>query len=356
VSMRRHPRRAALVAVCAACLAPAAAGATPAPAADLSGVKAYLTDHTRELVAATASLRRSSERYYGLARGTGFDHARLWRTQRAAVSKALLAAKRHWRAANPAYEEMEGIVAGTPRLARYDVILDAGAPASEDPSNAVPFDLRLPNGRVLRRPGNFAYLTETTLYGTRTDFSTGVRADLDRDGRREFGEVLPDANVLVAVARGFHRYAGELASAGRAWTPTASDAFTALVVMTPTMSEYFQAWKTSRFVSGARSTRPDFVSSSRLSDIVDILEGLQVVYRGVRPSIAGVDPARGRQIGQSLETLRAEVADLQSRERRGTRFTPEQADVLGSEAQGRATAIAGDVSQSAARLRIKIEQ
>ena len=28
--------------------------------------------------------------------------------------------------ANPAYEEMEGIVAGVPRLAQYDVDIDAG--------------------------------------------------------------------------------------------------------------------------------------------------------------------------------------------------------------------------------------
>ena len=44
--------------------------------------------------------------------------------------------------ANPSYEEMEGVVAGVPSLAEYDVIIDAGADAS-DPENAVPFDLEL---------------------------------------------------------------------------------------------------------------------------------------------------------------------------------------------------------------------
>ena len=42
--------------------------------------------------------------------------------------------------ANPAYEEMEGVVAGVPSLADYDVIIDAGADAS-DPENAVPFSI-----------------------------------------------------------------------------------------------------------------------------------------------------------------------------------------------------------------------
>ena len=42
----------------------------------------------------------------------------------------------------------------------------------------------------------------------------------------------------------------ELDAAARKWEPTLQDALTALVVMTPTMSEYFEAWKNSRFVAG----------------------------------------------------------------------------------------------------------
>jgi len=43
-------------------------------------------------------------------------------------------------------------------------------------------------------------------------------------------------------------------------------------------------------------------------------------------------------------------------EQSGDRFTPEEADTLGSEAQDRATAIAGQVSQAAAELGVTIEQ
>ena len=104
----------------------------------------------------------------------------------------LARAKRLWVKGNPFYERVEGVVAGTPSLAVYDVILDAGASAKEDPAGAVPFDLRLPNGKTLRKPGNLFNLTEGMLWGTLPAY-VGARADLDGDGRREFGEVLPEA-------------------------------------------------------------------------------------------------------------------------------------------------------------------
>lgn len=47
---------------------------------------------------------------------------------------------------------MEGIFASTPQLAEYDIILDAGASAADDPAGAAPYDLSLPDGRVLPRP------------------------------------------------------------------------------------------------------------------------------------------------------------------------------------------------------------
>ena len=50
------------------------------------------------------------------------------------------------------------------------------------------------------------------------------------------------------------------------------------------------------------------------------------------------------------------VARLRKQERAGKRFTPQQAETLGRAAQERATAIAGQVTQAAARLKVKIVQ
>jgi Imelysin len=346
-------------------LAPAAvtvslAFATPASAAsppglELKPVKRYLLSHTARLTGFTGSFKAEAARYDALARSAGYDYAELWRTRRAEVKRTLARAKAAWIRGNPYYERVEGVVAGTPTLARYDVILDAGASAQEDPANAVPFDVKLSDGRVLRKPGNFFNLTEGMLWGTRPAFRKS-KTDLDGDGRLEFGEVLPDAIAFQGTAAAFDLHARRLARAAARWKPTASDAFTAVVVMVPTMNEYFGQWKTSRFVLGSKARGDAFNVVSRLSDIHDILSGIRVIYRGIAPAIAKRDRAQSTQTARELASLSSFVARLQRQERGGRRFKPEQADILGRQAQERATAIAGQVTQAAARLKVKIVQ
>ncbi|HET9287028.1 MAG TPA: imelysin family protein [Gaiella sp.] len=338
---------AALTAVTAA---PAPAATTPGP---FGPVKSYLLRHTAQLEGFTKDFRAVADRYYATARESGFAYGRLARDP--AVRRDLARARALWVKGNPYYERVEGIVAGTPSLAVYDVILDAGSSAEEDPASAVPFDLRLPNGKVLHKPGNLFNLTEGMLWGTLPSL-VAARPDLDRDGRREFGEALPDAHALKAAAGAFAFYADKLDRSARAWRPTASDAFTAVVVMVPTMSEYFGQWKTSRFVLGEKASSQSFNVVSRLSDIGDILGGLRVIFTGIRPSIVKVSAAQAAQTKRDLDSLHAYVSRLLAHERAGRRFTPQQADILGREAQERATAIAGQVSQAAARLKVKIVQ
>jgi hypothetical protein len=125
--------------------------------------------------------------------------------------------------------------------------------------------------------------------------------------------------------------------------------------MIPTMSEYFVSWKESRFVAGDTATRTDFAVISRLHDIEDILSGLQVVYQNVQPRVASADETEATQIVGNLDALRSFVAKILEQENGGKRFTAEEADMLGGEAQNRATALAGQISQIAAKLNITIE-
>jgi hypothetical protein len=327
--------------------------AAPSPA-DLGAIKAYLLEHTSRLKDDTAEIRRGAEDYYRQAAAAGFDYERLLREDRAELRAFVKQAQTAFRRANPSYEEMEGVVAGVPQLADYDVIIDAGGDAS-DPKNAVPFDIETPDGRTFEQPGNFNYLIETAAFGTEPKFQAkGVKPDLDGDGRVEFEESIPDAGFYVAAAREFERYAGGLDSASREWEPTASDALTALVVMTPTMSEYFEAWKNSRFIAGDRASEKAFVAASRLEDIADILGGLTTVYAGVRPLVAEADRQQARQTGDGLDRLYAFAAGLRDREARGREYTAEEADVLGARAQEQAEAIAGQITQAAAQLNIEI--
>ena len=338
---------------------PEPASETPAASVqgtDLGAIKDYLLQHTDDLEAQTATLAQDADAYHAAAEAVDFDYARLLDEQRDDVAGLVEKMQATFREANPAYEQTEGVVAGVPELADFDVIIDAGGDKS-DPENAVPFSVKTPAGRTFEQPGNFFFLLETALWGTEERFAArGVEADLDGDGRVAFGEAVPDADFYVTAAREFEKTTQELDAAAREWTPTPQDAFTALVVMTPTMSEYFDAWKNSRFVAGDKAQEKAFVAASRLQDIADILGGLQTVYEGVESRIAEVDAAQAEQTKRDLEELTAFAERLRDEEARGKKFTADQAETLGAEAQTRAEAIAGQITQAAAKLNIEIEE
>ncbi len=288
----------------AACTAPAApsnsnsAERVAAPQSDLTGIKTYLLEKTTTLRATTTSLRDLGDHYYTLAKDVNFDYAILWQNSQEDAKKTILDARAAWIQASPLYEQMEGIVAGTPSLAAFDLILDAGSSGADDPDNAVPFDLTLPDGRVLPKPGNLFGVLESTLWGTFADFTApGVQPDFDGNGAQDLGDALPDANVFKAAADALDSYAAQLATTAQAWQPTTAEAFSALVVMVPTMNEYFGSWRDSRFVAGEASTQRDFVAISRLADIQDILGGLEVVYGEIQSLAATVDAAQLRSKG-----------------------------------------------------------
>lgn len=330
---------------------------TTTPSVDLAGIKRYLLAQTASLQESTAALQAAVNEYYTLVDANNFDYATLWQTHAAEVSAALTTAKEAWIVASPGYEKMEGIVAGVPVLAEFDLILDAGSSGADDPENAVPFDLTLPNGEILAQPGNLFGITESALWGTEPIYTVAdVAADLNGDGAIDFGESLPNANVMKAAADALHHYTLELESAAESWTPTADEAFTALIVMTPTMNEYFASWRDSRFVVGEGSTQRDFVAISRLADMGDILGGLEVVYEEVRPLVETLDATQSEQIANGLRELKAFIANIYTQEQSGKRYTPEEADLLGAEAQNRATAVTGQLSQVAAQLGIVIEE
>jgi hypothetical protein len=70
--------------------------------------------------------------------------------------------------------------------------------------------------------------------------------------------------------------------------------------------------------------------------------------------IKQVDASEDSQISQELADLKSFVADVAKQEQEGRHYTAEEADTLGAEAQNRATAITGRITQIAARLNIAI--
>lgn len=330
--------------------------ATAEATTDLGAVKIYLLEKANGLVDGSTVLTESTNAYYALAETASFDYEALWAAEPEAVTAALNAAKEQWIVISPVYEQMEGIVAGVPSLSEFDAIIDASPSGEEDPENAANFSVTLPDQTVLERPGNLFGLLESSLWGTNPAFVSGVEVDLDGDGEVGFGDVLPDANFVKGVADSLASYSADLLVSSEAWEPNASDAFTALVVMVPTMSEYFGSWKNSRFVAGDAATGQTFAVISRLSDINDIITSLQVIYEGVGTLLESESPDQYAQINQGLIDLKTYVLDILEEEQGGRQFTPEEADLFGSEAQDRAQSITGQIAQAAALLDISIQQ
>lgn len=323
--------------------------------ADLEAVKAYAREQAELMKVATADLEATAQSYYDTLASYDFDYQAAWDAEGEALAEMVLTAREQWLEASTHYELDEGIVAGVPSLAFYDTWIDAGPSGEEDPAEAIDWQLDLPDGRVLESPGNFFHhLTEPTLWVTSDEFK-GLDADLDGNGTIEFTEGLPEANIFLGSTAGMDDATQEMLDAINDWVPTEQDAFTALVVMVPTMNEYFEQWKLSAFVAGSDTEEAAFVAVSRLFDINGILTGLDFTYANVGILVEEVDVDLHTQIDTSLDELLAYVNDLYTQERDGRVFTADEADLFGTEAQDRATEIAGQVAQAAALLDIEIE-
>lgn len=339
------------------CLALVAIALGTAQAQGVETVKGYLLERLAVQKSATSSLRVAASRYFEAAERAGFDYRKLTLAPAAGPVRAALAqARAAWAKASPVYESVEGIVAGVEVLADFDLNLDAGASQDEGGDAVVTFDLELPDGRVLRRPGNAFGVVEGGLWGTEKAFSSGVAFDVDGDGRLGFGDRLPDAFVLKAAAEKLDELTAGLIAAAKGWKPTAQDVFGALVANVPTAAPVFlERWKTSRFVLGDKATRRDFNVISSLSDLVDNITGWQRLYEGVSPQVRAKDADLDRQILEGLRSLKAWTQRLSEREKT-RRFTPEQAETLIREGDDRATAITGKIVQAAALLGIRVER
>jgi hypothetical protein len=329
--------------------------AAAAAASDLASVKRYLQENATSLLKGGADkLKADADQYYELVKAANFDYKQAW-GDGSAIRPLFTNMREQFNTAHTGYENIEGIVAGVPSLSNFDTILDAGASGAEGGDNVADYTLNLPDGSTIDKPGNlFHVLLEPMIYGS-DPAQSKLEADIDNDGAIGFGDALPDANRLKAAADSFADYVNQAIAAIDAWEPNTQDAFTAMVTMTPTMSEYFGNWKESRYVTGDTSTETRFVAHSRLIDVIGILTSLRTIYGGVAPEIQAQDPATAQQIDKNYSDLFNYVQDLQTKESSGTKFTPDQAELFGNDAQQQAEALIGQVTQAAAQLNIKLD-
>ena len=126
--------------------------------------------------------------------------------------------------------------------------------------------------------------------------------------------------------------------------------------MTPTMSEYFGAWKNSRFIAGNDAEEKGFVATSRLAGHPRHPRRARPDLRQHRAGGREGRPGAGRpDQGASCRSCTSSPTRLFNEEQGGKKFTASDADTLGTEAQRKAEAIAGQVSQAAGQLNLKLE-
>lgn len=350
VSLQRGGTAIATVLACLF-LASAARAADDAENRGLVNVKQFTLEHNRRLIAEAEHLEAALADYAGVIAAHNGDYAAAWAGQGAKLSQQVTAIRTHWLEASDQYETIEGIVAGIPQTAKYDLILDAGNPGTET-EDVAEYDLTLPDGTVLKRPGNlFHGITEPLLWGM-NDTAVKLPADLDGDGKIGRGEMLFDANLGLGAAQALVHWAKALESDMDTWQPNREDAFTSVVVMTPTVGDYFGEWKESQFISGEIGA---FVARSRLADVQGIMSGcLRMYSEALSPVVAANDPDLDVRIKSGFEELLALVDDTHGREKSGAKFGAEEADSLGNEAQDIADRIVAMVLQAAAKAGVQI--
>lgn len=343
--------RFAVLSLTAALLCSASPSFAATEAEGLAQVKAFTLEHNAALITEAGKLAQATADYRALIESAGGDYAAAWAAKGPELKAAIDTIRAQWLAASNEYETIEGIVAGIPETVKYDLILDAGNPGTEA-EDVAEYDLTLPDGTLLTKPGSlFHTITEPLFWGSDAA-NAKLAVDLNGDGQTGAGEVLFDANLAQGAAEAMVHWAKALEADMTAWDPNRNDAFTAVVTMTPTVGDYFGEWKESQFLGGEGAA---FVARSRLIDVQAIMSGCQRMYvSAIAPVVAADDSALDAAITKNFEELLALVTETRDREVAGDKFTAEEADALGGEAQDIAERIVAQVLQAAAKHQVEI--
>ncbi|MEP6937750.1 MAG: imelysin family protein [Chthoniobacterales bacterium] len=315
-------------------------------------VKSYLLGALMKIEVAADAFVRDATAYDALVQARNGDPLQAFATSPAEVTRLVESLREEYKAMDSfGYETIEGIVAGVPALADFDVYLDSGVPKDQAGGGTpvAPVILALPRGGKIDHKGClFTYLIEPMLWGSNAKLV--IAADLDHDGKIGAHESLPRADALLAVATDVRAKIDELHKAAIAWQPATPDYFAAIITMTPTLSGYFDDWKDSRF--GATSGK--FTAVSRVSDMRGIMSSVAILYRAVQQEVAGKDPALASSIERGFDGILAFIDRVERREKKaGTEMTAAEVDELGEQAKQKADKLVPQVEQAAAILELQ---
>lgn len=320
----------------------------------VNAVKKFELEHAKKLHEQAKILKELANDYYHDIKKCNFNYDKCWKKEKDDLARDVQAMQKAWIEASSNYEIIEGLVAGMPQTVKYDLILDAGIPASEGDEDVAPHDLKCeyPCKLNTKRPGNFFHnLLEPTLWGTHKEY-IAKKVDLNGDGVINQGEVLPNAKWLKCVADNFEKHTADLVKDIKKLNMTLKDVFTAELTMIPTMGDYFEDWKNGKILGKSES----FIALSRIFDIKGIAGGLKTAYlQAISPELAKVDPELDKKIRLGFFELTSFVDDIYMDEQAGKKFTPEDADAYAAKAQDMAEKLSALIAKAAKKLNIKPE-
>jgi hypothetical protein len=308
-----------------------------------SSVKSYLLEKLERMKAASEDFVKNSDAYAALVKANGGTLEGAYKAKEKEMDKLVAKMREDYKAMDSfGYETIEGIVAGVPSLADYDIYLDAGVPQSEGPDSVAPVVLVLENGGKIDKQGSlFTYIIEPALWGGDERWVTPVAG-----GKR----TLPRPEVLVAAAADVNNKIGSLLADAKGWNASVSDCFGAMVVMTPTLSDYFEDWKESRY-SKEKSGR--FQAVSRVSDMRGIMGSCQVMYEAVEKSVAEKDKALVKSVSSGFKGIMSFLDKIEDREKQGE-IKGAEIDELATQAKEKTDKLVPQIEQSAAVTGVKI--
>ncbi len=319
--------------------------------AEVGEVKSYLVDTLVKVKAASEEFVKNSSEYAAILSAAGGPE-KAWATKKPEVAALVAKMQENYKAMDSfGYETVEGIVAGVDKFAHYDVYLDAGLPKDEgQPEEISPLKLTLSTGDVIDREGaGFTYIIEPALWGGNKKWV--VAFDLDGDGKVGARESLPRPEVLTTVAVDTNAKIGELLADARSWVPTVEDCYQAMVAMTPTLSDYFEDWKESRYSEEASGR---FFAVSRISDMQGIMKSCAVMYQAVQSGVTAKDKALGKAVDSGFKDIFAFLDALEKLEEKKVVFKTAQIDELAAQAKAKTDKLVPQIKQAAALVGVQV--
>jgi hypothetical protein len=309
-----------------------------------ASVKSYLLKNLEKMNAASKDFVANSETYSALVAANGGSVEAAYKADPKKIDQLIAKMQENYKAMDSfGYETVEGIVAGVPSMADYDIYLDAGVPASEGPDSVAPVVLDLGNGEKIDRQGSlFTFIIEPMLWGGDKRWLTPV------DGGKK---LLPRPEVLAAAATDVHKKLDALLADAKAWNASVSDCFGAMVVMTPTLSDYFEDWKESRY---AKEKSGRFQAVSRVSDMRGIMGSCQVMYEAVEKQVAERDKSLAKSVDSGFKGIMSFLDKIETRETQGE-IKGAEIDELATQAKDKTDKLVPQIQQSAAVVGVKVE-